>query len=91
MPAQAAGLTAEDLAGVMTYLRNNFGNTTGDVTTAEMAKAALDISAARANVGQQTTGDELVANHEKALAGAPLDPKTMVDPVTLAPATAAQP
>lgn len=88
MPAQAAGLTAEDLAGIMTYIRNNFGNTTGDVITAEMAKAALDISAARAKAGQQTTGDELVADHDKALPGTPLDPKTMVDPVTLAPATA---
>jgi cytochrome c553 len=91
MPAQAAGLTPEDLAGVMTYLRNNFGNTTGDVTTAEMAKAALDISAARAKAGQQVTGEELVADHDKALPGAPLDPKIMVDPVTLAPATAAKP
>lgn len=91
MPAQAAGLTPEDLAGVMTYLRNNFGNTTGDVVTAEMAKAALDISAARTKVGQQVTGEELVADHDKALPGAALDPKTMVDPITLAPAAPAQP
>lgn len=91
MPSQAAGLTPEDLAGIMTYVRNNFGNSTGDVVTAEMAKAAMDISAKRAKAGQQVTGEELAASHLKALPGAVLDPKTMVDPVTLAPAAAAKP
>ncbi len=85
MPAQGAGLTPEDLAGIMTYVRNNFGNSTGDVVTAEMAKAAMDISEKRAKVGQPLNGDELAADHLKALPGEVIAPNTMVDPITLAP------
>ena len=91
MVSQAAGLTPEDLAGIMTYVRNNFGNSTGDVVTAEMAKAAMDISAARAKTGLQVTAEELTADHVKALPGAVLDPKTLVDPITLVPAAAPKP
>jgi mono/diheme cytochrome c family protein len=91
MPPQGIGMTPEDLAGIMTYVRNNFGNTKGDVITAEMAKAALEISAARKNAGKAVTGAELTADHVKALPGAVLDPKTMVDPITLAPAAAPKP
>jgi hypothetical protein len=72
----------------MTYVRNNFGNSTGDVVTVEMAKAAMEISDSRAKVGQQTTAEELAAEHAKALPGDPLDPKAMVDPITLAPVAA---
>jgi mono/diheme cytochrome c family protein len=90
MPSQGAGLSPEDLAGVMTYVRNNFGNTKGDVVTVDMAKAAMDISAKRAKAGQPSTGTELEAEHAKDLPGEPLDPKTLVDPITLAPATAAK-
>jgi mono/diheme cytochrome c family protein len=89
MPAQGAGMTAEDLAGLMTYVRNNFGNSTGDIVTVEMATAALEISAARAKAGQAVTADELAADHAKALPGEPLDPKVMVNTATLAPAPAA--
>jgi hypothetical protein len=89
MPAQGTGLSPEDLAGIMTYVRNHFGNSTGDVVTVEMAKAAMEISAARAKVGQQLTAEELTADHLKNLPGEPLDPKSLVDPLTLAPATAA--
>jgi mono/diheme cytochrome c family protein len=91
MAAQGAGLSPEDLAGVMTYVRNNFGNSTGDVVTVEMAKAAFDISAARAKSGQQTTLEELNSEHLKALLGVNLDPKTLVDPLTLAPVVPAAP
>lgn len=89
MPAQGGGLTPEDLAGVMTYVRNNFGNSTGDVVTAQMAAAAIEISNARANVGQQVTAEELKADHLKALPGDPIDPKALVNPITLLPAEAA--
>jgi mono/diheme cytochrome c family protein len=41
MPAQGAAMTPEDLAGLMTYVRNNFGNNTGDVVTVDMARAAF--------------------------------------------------
>jgi mono/diheme cytochrome c family protein len=91
MPPQGIGMTPEDLAGIMTYVRNNFGNTKGDVVTVEMAKAALEISAARKNAGKAVTGAELAADHVKELAGGALDPKTLVDPITLAPAAAAKP
>lgn len=91
MPSQAAGLTADDLAGLLTYVRNDFGNSTGDVVTVDMAKAAMDISAGRAKVGQQMTAAELDADHAKSLPGDPLDPATLVDPVNLQPAEAAAP
>ncbi|RYD42448.1 MAG: hypothetical protein EOP83_32735 [Verrucomicrobiaceae bacterium] len=86
MPPQGAGMSAEDLAGLMTYVRNSFGNTAGDVVTVDMAKAAIDISAKREKAGQSVTDEEIVAIHMKALPGDVLDPKTMVNPVTLAPA-----
>jgi len=87
MPSQNAtnDLTPEDLAGVMTYVRNNFGNAMGDIVTVEMAKAAFDISSKRAKVGQQVTAEELKANHVKNLQGKALDPKAMVNPLTLMP------
>ena len=91
MAAQGGGLSPEDLAGVMTFVRNNFGNTTGDVVTVEMAKAAMEISAKRAKAGQQMSAAELTADHAKNLPGTPLDPATMVDPITLAPVEAAAP
>ena len=89
MPAQGAGMTAEDLACVMTYVRNNFGNSTNDIVTVEMAAAALEISGGRAKVGQPVTAEELAADHAKALPGEPLAPDAMVNPITLQPAPAA--
>ena len=88
MAAQGSGLSPEDLAGIMTYVRNNFGNSTGDVVTVDMAKAAMEISAARAKAGQQMTAEELNADHAKNLPGEPLDPTSLVDPITLAPVAA---
>ncbi len=86
MPAQGAGMGAEDLAGVMTYVRNSFGNSAGDVVTVEMAAEALEISAGRARAGQPVTADEIAAEHMKMLPGEELDPTTPVSPSTLAPA-----
>lgn len=91
MPAQGVGLSPEDLAGVMTYVRNNFGNSVGDVVTVDMAKAAMETSSKRATAGQQVTAEELTADHVKNLPGEPLDPKTLVDPLTLSPVAAAAP
>lgn len=85
MPAQGAGMSAEDLAGVMTYVRNNFGNTNGDVVSVEMAKSALDVSAAREKAGQSVTSVEILANHKVMLAGADIAPEIMVNPANLAP------
>lgn len=88
MPPQGIGMTPEDLAGIMTYVRNSFGNTQGDVVTIEMAKAALEISAARKNLGKAVTGVELDADHLKDLPGTVLDPKSLLDPITLEPVAA---
>jgi mono/diheme cytochrome c family protein len=88
MPPQGAGLSPEDLAGVMTYVRNHFGNSTGDVVTKEMAKAAMEISNSRAKAGQPVTAEELNSEHKKPLPGEPVDPKAMVDPISLEPAAA---
>ena len=88
MPPQGIGMAAEDLAGIMTYVRNNFGNSKGDVVTIEMAKAALEISAKRKNAGKSCTSAELTADHLKDLPGEKLDPKTLLDPITLSPAKA---
>ena len=91
MPSQAPGLTPEDLAGVMTYVRNHFGNQTGDVVTVVMAKAAFKISADRTKTGQQVTTEELTADHLKPLPGPTLDPNHPVDRLTLAPVAAPMP
>jgi mono/diheme cytochrome c family protein len=88
MPPQGIGMSPEELAGIMTYVRNNFGNTKGDVITTDMAKAALATSAARKNAGKSVNAAELTADHVKALPGEALDPKTLLDPITLAPAKA---
>lgn len=85
MPPQGAGMTAEDLAAVMTYVRNSFGNSTGDVVTVEMAKNALDLSAAREKAGQSVTSEEILAKHKVMLPGAEMSPDVMVNPATLAP------
>jgi mono/diheme cytochrome c family protein len=88
MPAQGGGMTPEDLASILTYVRNNFGNTVGDVVTIDMAKAAIDASVKRAKTGQQVDAEELNSNHKKDLPGDKLDPAILVDPVTLAPTAA---
>jgi mono/diheme cytochrome c family protein len=88
MPAQAAGLNGEDLAHLMNFVRHSFGNSTEGVVTKEMGIAALEISGKRAKAGAPVTGDELNAEHKKNLPGDPIDPKMMVDPITLEPAEA---
>jgi len=88
MPAQGAGMSGDDLATLMTYIRNSFGNKVGDVVTKQMGAAALEISNARPKVGTSVSSDELDANHKKNLAGDSLDPKVMLDPITLEPAEA---
>ncbi|MCU0779471.1 MAG: cytochrome c [Akkermansiaceae bacterium] len=80
-----APITPEELAGVMTYVRNHFGNTKGDVVSVEMARNAFTISAARKKAGQAVTGDELTADHLKNLPGKEIKPDDMVDPLTLLP------
>lgn len=89
MPAQGGGMSAQDLAVLMTFIRNSFGNTVGDVVTIEQAQAALDVAAARSNPAAPVTADELKA-HDKDLAGEKADPAMLVDPISLKPAAAAK-
>ncbi len=85
MAAIGAGLKAEELAALMTFARNGFGNSTGDIVTIEMAQAAIAASAAREKPGSAVDAQELTAKHSLMLPGAPLDPKTKVDPSKLTP------
>ncbi|GAA5483018.1 c-type cytochrome [Haloferula sargassicola] len=85
MPAQGVGMSPTDLASVMTYVRNSFGNEKGEVVTEGMAAKAIEISEGRANAGTPVTKEELNSEHLQDLPGEPLDPATKVDPVSLAP------
>ena len=87
MPPQAP-LTAAELASLMTYIRNDFGNSVGDVVSVEQAANALKIYEAR--TPGQITVEELQANHDKMLEGAAIDPTMVVDFETLQPAEAAE-
>lgn len=87
MPAQGGGMTAQDLAFIMTFIRNSFGNSVGDVVTPEMAQAALDIAAKRPNPAAPVTAEEL-KTHEKDLPGEKMDPSTLIDPITFKPVDA---
>ncbi len=82
MPAQGAGMTATDLAAVMSYIRNSWGNS-ADIVSPAQAQAALDLT--REATGQ-TTVEELKAQHKKELEGEKLAPDTLVDYETLQPA-----
>ncbi|MCH7225151.1 c-type cytochrome [Haloferula sp. A504] len=85
MPSQKAGMTAVDLAGVMTYVRNSFGNEAGDVITEEMAAHALKLAEERSDPNQPLSKDELDEKYLAPLEGEPLDPTMMIDPVSLQP------
>jgi hypothetical protein len=87
MPAQGGGMSPQDLAFLLTFVRNSFGNSVGDVITPEMAKAAMDISAKRAKAGSAVTAEEL-KEHEKELPGDKADPNIMIDPISLKPVAA---
>lgn len=81
-------LSAVELASVMTYVRNSFGNETGDVVSAEMAEAALSLykeRAAGAALPPQMTEAELKADYSAMLPGEAMDPATVVDLETFEP------
>ncbi len=84
MPAQAAGMTPTDLAGLMTYIRNSFGNSTGDVISIEMAENAIAAYKER-NSAAPITVAELESKYMSDLEGAVVDPAVKVDPETLIP------
>ncbi|MDB4353697.1 cytochrome c [Akkermansiaceae bacterium] len=82
MPAMGDGLGPKELAYIMTYIRNEWGNS-APLVTPEMGAAALEIAKERGN--SQVTVDELTKNHDKDLPGEPLAPDTLLDPETLEP------
>ncbi len=82
MPAQGLNDPTE-LAGVLTYIRNSLGNSTGDVITVEMAENALKL--AKEHGPKQVTSEILKAKFDKPLEGATLDPKTIISYETLEP------
>jgi hypothetical protein len=90
MAAQGAGLSPEDLAGVMTYVRNNFGNSTGDVVTVEMAKAAMEISANAPRPASKSPPRNCRRTRQSP-PGRPARSQSLVDPITLAPVAAHRP
>lgn len=85
MPAQGMGMSATDLASLMTYVRNSFGNSTGDVVSVAQAREAMEISESRENPGAPVDASELDEKHAQQLPGETLDPSTMVDPISLEP------
>ena len=83
MPAQGDGMTAQDLAGILNYIRTSFGNTSDTLVTVEMAAEAIAVNKERG--GGQMTAAELDEKYNRDLKGEPLDPQTLVDPKTLEP------
>lgn len=88
MPAQGSGLGAKELAGILNFIRNSFGNQSDKLITMEMAQDALDVSKERN--GGLMTAKELDAKYKRDLKGAEIDPKTLVDPKTLEPVEGAE-
>ncbi len=86
MPAQGDGLSAQDLAGLLNYIRTNLGNSDDKLITVEMAAEAIAISKERG--GGQITAAELDEKYNRDLKGEPLDPNTLVNPKTLEPVAA---
>lgn len=82
MAAVGANLSAKELAALMTYIRNEWGNE-ASIVTPEMAAAALEISKNRG--GGQTSAEELKKSHDKMLPGDTLAPDTLLDPETWEP------
>jgi len=87
MPSQMP-LDQVELAAVMTYVRNSFGNETGDVVTPEQAANALALfreETGGAAFGPPKTEQILLEKHDRMLEGGAFDPGTMVDLETLEP------
>lgn len=87
MPSMGSGMDAKQLAGVLNYIRNSFGNKSDTLISLEMAQNAIDLSKERN--GGQMTAKELDAKYKNDIEGTALDPNTLVDPKTLLPVAAA--
>lgn len=83
-------LSQEELAALMTYVRNKFGET-GDIVSVEQAAAAVALHEARkdgAPIAPKMTAEELKAKHDKELDGTGLQPDVIIDKQTLLPVAA---
>jgi len=76
---------AKELASVLNYIRNSFGNKNEKLITVEMAQQAFDLTKKR-GAGKPMSAEELNASFNKELEGPELDPTTPVNPKTLKPA-----
>ena len=85
MTPQAHIKSARELAAVLNYIRNSFGNKNEKLISVEMAQQAFDLSYER-GAGKAMTVEELDAKFNKELEGKTLAPTTPVDPKTLIPA-----
>ena len=88
MPSMGSGMDAKQLAGLLNYIRNSFGNSSDKLISLEMAQNAIDQSKQRD--GGQMTATELNASWNNDIEGVGLDPDVLVDPKTLAPVDATQ-
>ena len=86
MPGQMP-LTATELAGVMTYIRNSFGNESRDIVSVAQAEEAMKLYEERlgGKAFLPTTQDELKADHAAMLSGEAMAPDTIVNFETLQP------
>lgn len=87
MSAFGANLNAKELAALMTFIRNSWGNE-ASIVSPSMAANALEISKNRG--GAQTSAEELKKSHDKMLTGDILAPETMLDPETWEPVATEQ-
>ncbi len=83
MTAQAHIKGPKELAAVLNYIRNQFGNKSELVITIEMAQEAFDLTKKRGE--KPMSVKELNEFYKRELKGKPLDPTTLVHPKTFKP------
>lgn len=84
MTPQSHIKSAKELAAVLNYIRNSFGNKNEKLISVEMAQKAFSLTKERGE-GKTMTADELNASFNKELEGTTLDAATLVNPKTLLP------
>lgn len=88
MPAQGATLSPVQLAAIINYVRNAFGNTSKDLVSVAMAKKAIELSKKRNGggiVGRPMRAEELTSSYQEPLDIAPLAKDARIHPVSLEP------
>ena len=85
MPSQKSGMIQQDLAFLLTYIRNSFGNNSGDLITVEMAEDAWALWKKREKFDKPMNALELKSDYAIMLSGKSLDKETLLDLETLEP------